>query len=223
MPTRLRCVVVGDDGSGKTSLLWRLQFGAKPPDAGKDEYLEAILDQYWLAVQSDGEDFELDMVDIHCKVHRADEDQMNNSVQCARLRPLSLTGSWGGDRGQPAWEGRNGKALYHGKGLPRAVALVCFADSGGLANAEKIYVPEIKLHLDRCPWVLLRLRDDADVATDELDVAAQAVARQHGAVASCRCSAFTGRDCREAVDAAVRAWAIAAVGNRRGRKKCVIM
>ena len=223
MPTRLRCVVVGDNGSGKTSLLLRLQGG----DPTTGEYLPSILDPYWLPVQSDGEDFELDMVDVNCDTTTEHEDAMHNSTQCARLRPLSLTG-FGSDRGQPAWEGKNGKALSYGKGLPRAVALVCFADSRGLANAESIYVPEVKMHISkRCPWILLRLRDDADVATDELNAAAQAMAQRHGAVASCRCSAFTGRGSREAVDTAVRAWAIeraavdAAVGDRRG-KKCVI-
>ena len=222
----LRCVVVGDNGSGKTSLLHRLRDASHPPVAARGEYLTACLDTFTLAAGHAGKRYRLHMVDVNCDTTAEGEDAMHNAHQCARLRPLALTGFGNPDGRALAWHPQTQRRR---RGLPRAVALLCFADVQGLEHVERTYLPEIREHLDQCPWVLLRLRDDAAGrgGADALNAAAGQVARRHGGAAATfhRCSAFTGRGTREAVDAAVRAWAdakeaAAATGPARG---CGIM
>eukprot|EP00040_Diaphanoeca_grandis_P044581 m.12808 g.12808 ORF g.12808 m.12808 type:complete len:233 (+) comp9460_c0_seq1:421-1119(+) len=222
---KLYCVVVGDNGSGKTCLLARLENGTPPPQG--DVYKPVLWENFWLTTHVNNEEFQLRMVDVNCDMTSEADDTMHNAYQCTRMRPLTLLGL--GDHGKSMAWGNTRKR----KGLPQAVAILCFADANGLQNVENIYLPEIREHLDQCPWVLLRLRDDTNVGhdvgdaeEDPLNIAAHEVVKRQNGSKYCRCSALTGVGTSEAVDTVVELWATEWEKNGRNvpqTTKCSIM
>lgn len=133
---KLRCVVMGDNGSGKTSLCHRLRHSSPPPT----DYLPTCLDTFWHNVHVDGSDHCLYIVDVSCCI--ANDDSMHNFDTSAQLRPLAL---WGVDGPCPAWKSMKRR---DSRGLPQAVTLLCFADEAGLQRCGSHYLAEVSRVID---------------------------------------------------------------------------